>query len=461
MRSERACFSGRVGREQAGSYGYIPFEVPGWARTIEVQYAYRGYGEGECTVDIGLFEPGSLELIEGMEHFRGWSGSNKKAFYVSERSATPSYIPGPVRPGVWHVILGFYKVPTGGCEYEVTITVTDEARVEGGSAALEPGEVGRRGGWVRGDFHAHSVHSDGDSTLREIAARARELGLDFVAVTDHNTHSHIAELGYRSAFVEGVLLLRGVEVTTYKGHFNVFGVSFTPDFRLRSESELLRVAQHLRERGAVVSVNHPKPLGPDWEWATMSFAHLVEVFHAIWEFNNYVSLRKWDEQLRRGARLGLIGGSDAHRVKGYGGVSQLGVPTTWVYVDELSERGLLEGLLRQRVFVSKSPEGPRAELAVRSAGGLVHMGGSAEASRVEVVVSVEGAAGQRARLVSDRGVEAVWTLDQHSFSRSVELDARDLGFVRLEVLEEACDAWDPYHMENLVSALTAPVFFRR
>jgi len=399
--------------------------------------------------------------VEGMEHFRGWSGSNKKAFYVSERSATPSYIPGPLKPGVWHVILGFYKVPTGGCEYEVVVTISDEARVGSGAAEVEPEGARGRSGWVRGDFHVHSVHSDGDSTLREIAARARELGLDFVAVTDHNTHSQIAELGYRSGFVEEVLLLRGVEVTTYKGHFNVFGVSSTPDFRIRSESELLRAAQHLRERGAVISVNHPKPLGPDWEWGTMGFAHLVEVFHAIWEFNNYISLRKWDEQLKRGARLGLIGGSDAHRVKEHGGVSQLGVPTTWVYVDSLSERGLLEGLLRQRVFVSKSPEGPRAELAVRTAEGLVHMGGAARASPVEVVVSIVGAAGQQARLVSDRGVEAVWTLDQDSVVKSMKLDARGLGFVRLEVLEEAADAWDPYHMENLLSVLTAPIFFER
>ncbi len=461
MQSRVLRFSGRVEREQARSYGYIPFEVPGWARTLEVEYAYRGYGEGECTVDIGLFEPGSLSLVEGMEYFRGWSGSNKKAFYVSERAATPGYIPGPLKPGVWHVILGFYKVPSGGCEYEVVVTIKDEARAGGGATELETGGAGGRRGWVRGDFHVHSVHSDGDSTLQEIAARARELGLDFVAVTDHNTHSHIAELGYRSAFIEGVLLLRGVEVTTYKGHFNALGVSFTPDFRLRSESELLRVAQHLRERGAVLSVNHPKPLGPDWEWATMGFAHLVEVFHAVWEFNNYVSLRKWDEQLKRGARLGLIGGSDVHRVKGYGGVSQLGVPTTWVYVDELSERGVLEGLLRQRVFVSKSPEGPRAELAVRAAESLVYMGGAAKASPVEVVVSVAGAAGRQARLVSDRGVEAVWPLDQDSVVKSLELGARDLCFIRLEVLEEAYDAWDPYHMENLLSALTAPIFFER
>jgi len=454
-------FSGRVEREQAGSYGYIPFEVPEWARTIVIQYVYRGYSEGECVVDIGLFEPGSLNLIEGMEHFRGWSGSNKKTFYVSERSATPSYIPGSLKPGVWHVILGFYKVPPGGCEYEVVVTLTDEARTESRAIEPEPGNAGGKSGWVKGDFHVHSVHSDGDSTLREITAKARELGLDFVAVTDHNTHSHIAELGYRSAFIEGVLLLKGVEVTTYKGHFNAFGVSFTPEFRFKSESELLRVTRHLRKKGAVLSVNHPKPLGPDWEWATMSFAHLVEVFHAIWEFNNYISLRKWDEQLKRGARLGLIGGSDAHRVKGCGGISQFGAPTTWVYVDELSERGLLEGLLRQRVFISKSPEGPRVELAVRSVGELVHMGGTAKASCVKVVVSVAGATRQQARLISDRGVEAVWTLGEDSFTKFLELDARDLGFIRLEVLGEVCDAWDPYHRENLLSALTAPIFFER
>lgn len=455
MKVDRVRFRGNIGRELAGTYLYLPFEVPEWCRTIEVEYSYRGLGPGECVVDIGLFEPGPLDLVEAMENFRGWSGSNKKAFYVSETSATPSYTPG-LRGGVWHVILGLYKLPEGGCEYEVSVTLSSEARDK--ALQLNEEEPPAKAGWVKGDFHTHTVHSDGDSSLLELASLARKQGLDFIAVTDHNTHSHIREMGGRSCFVDNVLLLRGVEVTTYWGHFNVYGVERTPEFRIQSTKDLLRVAEDLIRKGYVVSVNHPKPLGPDWEWGVMGFAHLVEVFHALWEFNNYISLRKWDEHLRLGYKLGLVGGSDAHSLKIPGSLSQPGAPTTWVHVDELSEEGLLRGLLRQRVFVSESPSGPRAELSAITGGKVTPMGGTVAAAEAKLLVKVEGGAGHLARLVTDAGVIDAWRIEGERFKDEVEVDLRDALFVRLETLREAEDPLDPYHKENILSSITAPLY---
>jgi DNA polymerase (family 10) len=40
-------------------------------------------------------------------------------------------------------------------------------------------------GDIRGDLHVHSVATDGRSTLRQIRERARDLGYEYVAVTDH------------------------------------------------------------------------------------------------------------------------------------------------------------------------------------------------------------------------------------------------------------------------------------
>ena len=48
--------------------------------------------------------------------------------------------------------------------------------------------------WLAGDLHAHTVHSDGALTVPELAVLAVERGLDFLAITDHNTISHHAEL---------------------------------------------------------------------------------------------------------------------------------------------------------------------------------------------------------------------------------------------------------------------------
>ncbi|MCE5192002.1 MAG: PHP domain-containing protein [Actinomycetia bacterium] len=40
-------------------------------------------------------------------------------------------------------------------------------------------------GWVAGDGHLHSRHSDGWATVNEVAETAVDTGLDFVILTDH------------------------------------------------------------------------------------------------------------------------------------------------------------------------------------------------------------------------------------------------------------------------------------
>jgi DNA polymerase (family X) len=39
---------------------------------------------------------------------------------------------------------------------------------------------------IRGDLHMHTTESDGRATLEEMAIAARELGLDYIAITDHS-----------------------------------------------------------------------------------------------------------------------------------------------------------------------------------------------------------------------------------------------------------------------------------
>ena len=91
--------------------------------------------------------------------------------------------------------------------------------------------------WLAGDLHAHTFHSDGVMSVAELAAHAVERGLDFVAVTDHNTVSHHALLGPASSRY-GVTLLPGQEVTTELGHAGVLGDTGWVDFREPASSWL-------------------------------------------------------------------------------------------------------------------------------------------------------------------------------------------------------------------------------
>jgi DNA polymerase (family 10) len=93
---------------------------------------------------------------------------------------------------------------------------------------------------IRGDLHCHTIASDGHNTIEEMAGAARELGYEYLAITDHSaTHGfgndvspeqlrrQIELVHEANARIEGIELLAGSEV-------NVL-----PDGSLDYEDELL------------------------------------------------------------------------------------------------------------------------------------------------------------------------------------------------------------------------------
>ena len=78
---------------------------------------------------------------------------------------------------------------------------------------------------IRGDLHSHTVASDGHNTIEEMACAARELGYEYLAITDHSaTHGfgndvspeqlrrQIELVHEANARIEGIELLAGSEV---------------------------------------------------------------------------------------------------------------------------------------------------------------------------------------------------------------------------------------------------------
>ncbi|WP_069742171.1 CehA/McbA family metallohydrolase [Streptomyces sp. EN23] len=178
----------------AGSpdYVYLPVEVPRGVAEFAVSYTYGRPpvppGAQGNALDIGLFDERGTAL--GGRGFRGWSGGARTSFFVRSDDATPGYLPGPVRPGTWHIALAPYTVAPEGLPYEVTVTLRfgEPARTP---APVHPPEraKGRGRAWYRGDCHVHSVHSDGRRAPAEVAAAARAAGLDFINSSEHNTTS--------------------------------------------------------------------------------------------------------------------------------------------------------------------------------------------------------------------------------------------------------------------------------
>lgn len=75
------------------------------------------------------------------------------------------------------------------------------------------------------DIHTHTTEGSVDSWLapEELAARAKEAGLDGICITEHDWFSDEEALT-RLGREHGLLALPGVEVSTEEGHILVFGV---------------------------------------------------------------------------------------------------------------------------------------------------------------------------------------------------------------------------------------------
>lgn len=408
----------------ADHHGYreLPFEVPAGTARITVEFEYTGRDD-RTTIDLGLLGPDGFHGADGL---RGWSGGNKSRFTVSATDATPSYLPGPIRPGRWAVLLGIPYI-----RRDAQARYTARVWLDAGPAAGMPhgGEPPLRTepGWYRGDLHLHAAHSDGSCAsqsgrrvpcplfLTVQAAAAR--GLDFAAITDHNTTSQANASRALQPYFDQLLLVPGREITTFSGHASLWGSTAPLDFRVAGQRDwnaLLRDAEAL---GAVVSINHPvRPsdetcMGCGWtapESTDLSRVRAVEVVNGADADTPWSGIPFWEALLARGLRPVAVGGSDNHDpglARATPGGAPVGNPSTVVHARALSVPALLEGLRAGRVFVDVQGSRDRVlDMAVRGGGRSALMGGELVApagQRVEVEVSVAGAAGGEARVVLD------------------------------------------------------------
>ncbi|MEO3780557.1 CehA/McbA family metallohydrolase [Micromonospora sp. B11E3] len=305
--------------------------------------------------DAGVLDLGCL----GPAGFRGWSGGARDGYTITADWATPGYLPGELEPGEWQVLLRLHRIPPDGLDFEVTATTgTTRSAPPASTAAPErperpprralPQVDGRR--WLAGDLHAHTVHSDGTQTVDELAALAVSRGLDFLAVTDHNTVSHHPWLP-ASARRYGITLVPGQEVTTDRGHANVFGPVGWIDFRQPAESWLGAAER----AGGLLSINHPLAADCAWRQPVTTRARLVEVWHSGWWDRTWGAPLAWAQAWR--PDVVPVGGSDFHSP---GADAPPGTPTTWVLVDgdPADEAAVRDALAAGRTAVSAGPDAP-------------------------------------------------------------------------------------------------------
>lgn len=419
---------GRIDAAAHQHYVEVPFEVPPGTGRITVEFDYTGR-EARTTIDLGLIDPAGL---------RGWSGGNKRLFTVAADDATPSYRGGPLPPGQWTLLLGVPNIRAGqASDYTARIHLAPATAPEALPDALQA-NLADRPGWYRGDLHLHSGHSDASCDSQSGARvpcplfltlqAAAERGLDFVAVTEHNTLSHLQDLRALQPYFDRLLLVPGMEITTFQGHANVFGIQGALDFRVGGTTDWSRVLGETQRRALPVSVNHPalpsdeRCMGCGWQpregtdWPRVA---AVEAVNGADAGTPVSGIPFWQARLNEGHRLTAIGGSDNHdatlRTTQFG-KSRIGSPTTVVFARSLSQRALLDGIRSGRVYIDVEGSGAGMEMTATHGRQSVPMGAG-------LAVPAGGEAGLELRAEGVPEARVEWIVDGR-IEQAVDLPAQ-------------------------------------
>ncbi|MBL7512550.1 CehA/McbA family metallohydrolase, partial [Frankia nepalensis] len=467
-----------------GQYLYLPFDVGPGVNRVQVDLEKA---DPNAKVGVGLFDHRGPAY--GSPGFRGIYGEERTSFFVAADSASQSFLPGPVEPGRWTVIVPVFAVPAPS---QIRVTVT----LSGGPAPAKPftagatvGTVLDRPGWYRGDLHCHTPESSDAWKQRtaltpaDWARTCRELGLDFVAMTDHNVVSQNLFLGRDAG--SDVLLMPGEEMTDwFNGHATVSGIDVGDwlDFRHSPEGVALiengaridRFIATARDLGAYVAAAHPSFPSLKWGFGAemerpAGRTDGYEVWTGSFGPDDEESVRAWDGMLRRGWRVWANGGSDLHGVDNQYGF-RAGTPTTIVYADALETRAVVAALRAGRSFVTRRPDGVECYLTATRPGQQAIVGGTvygAAGDPVEVKVRIRRGGGYRAILLTQDGVLSTTplTADDQTIEATIPIPAGATdkgaggGFVRVEVRGARRDyPGQPLAGELDMECLTNPIF---
>lgn len=157
------------------------------------------------------------------------------------------------------------------------------------------------------EFHCHTEYSrDCLVSVRELIATARQVGLQRLVITDHNT----IEGALRARELAPDLVIVGEEILTTRGELLAcFVTEEIPKY-----IDPFEAIARLREQGAFISVSHPFDLRRHG-WRLADLERITPLVDAIEVFNSRCQVNFLNEQAERYARQhNLAGtvGSDAH-----------------------------------------------------------------------------------------------------------------------------------------------------
>lgn len=227
---------------------------------------------------------------------------------------------------------------------------------------------------LKGDFHVHTVFSDGVTMPKERVTEAVDNGFDVISITDHieyrpnfggnsiklldknNDHNMAYDLAKQEAEKQGIILVQGTEITKNMppGHFNALFIKDANAIAavVQDWKRMLAIAS---DQGGFIQWNHPdfpdlKPGEPMRFWKEHEDVYKSGHLHGIEIFNGYSYypiVMQWCEEMK----LAMISNSDIHTTEWdmYGNQNR-NRPMTLVLAKERTYDSIKEAFFARRTI---------------------------------------------------------------------------------------------------------------
>jgi hypothetical protein len=301
--------------------------------------------------------------------------------------------------------------------------------------------------WYKGNTHAHTLRSDGDSTPEEVAKWYKENGYNFLFITDHETITPVDELNRSLGSAGEFAVFTAQEITDRTGgkpyHVNALGIStvIMPNRGATIVQNIQLNIDAVRKIGGVPQLNHP-----NFGWAVnaeqiaqIKNLNLMELYNGHPLVNNLggggsPSVESiWDSVLSSGKLIFGIASDDVHTVRKLGDSKSPTPGHGWVIVNanELSQKAIMDALDRGDFYSST---------------GVEMESYSVDKTSITVAVKKERWSKYNIRFIGRGGTVLAEFLD----SPATYKIRGDEGYVRAKVFES-----------NGKAAWTQPVFVRK
>lgn len=249
--------------------------------------------------------------------------------------------------------------------------------------------------YVKCELHTHTVWSDGVMTPEELVENAVKRGYVAIASTDHNTRFAYHRIK-AAADKAGLVVVEGMEWTTFYGHITVLGGNSPVDWRDVNPDTVAEKILQARASGDAVILCHPARIGGqiccgchndfDIGAELLSGMEVWSRYNQNRDAANAEAERQWRARLDGGEKIAAVYGYDWHR-------PDKGCPpysATYVGVEgEVTPAAVVEGIKRGRTYVSS---GVVLDVRVTADGREVQAGETLPVGevKIEVAASADG-----------------------------------------------------------------------